>query len=124
MLDVACGHGRHARHLAGQGCRVTAVDVVVVHYLHRPLLPRHAEALRSDGLLLYETFAVGNERFGRPRNPDFLLRPRELLDAFAGLRVLAFEDGIIAGPTPAAIQRLAAVKLEPDAIEPVETLVL
>ena len=65
---------------------------------------------------------VGNERFGRPRNPDFLLRPRELLDAFARLRVLAFEDGIIAGPTPVAIQRLAAVKLEPDAIEPVETL--
>ncbi len=159
VLDVACGHGRHARYLAGRGCRVTAVDVdpacgeslkhvsgvdfiafdleanawpfspssfdavVVVHYLHRPLLPRLAEALASNGLLLYETFAVGNERFGRPRNPDFLLRPRELLDAFTGLRVLAFEDGIVSDP-PAAIQRLAAVKLEPDAIEPVETLVL
>ena len=71
---------------------------MVVHYLHRPLLSRLAEALASNGLLLYETFAVGNERFGRPRNPDFLLRPRELLDAFTGLRVLAFEDGIVADP--------------------------
>ncbi len=56
--------------------------VVVVHYLHRPLLARIRAALARDGLLIYETFATGNERFGRPRNPDFLLRPGELLTAF------------------------------------------
>jgi len=96
--------------------------VVVVHYLHRPLLPHLIESLAPAGLLVYETFAVGNERFGRPRNPDFLLRPRELLAACNGLRVLAFEDGIVAGAPPAALQRIAAVKLEPDATEPVEAL--
>jgi SAM-dependent methyltransferase len=160
VLDLACGHGRHARYLAGRGCRVTAVDVdpacgeslanvngvefhqadlesgpwpfaaasfeaiVVVHYLHRPLLPLIAAALAEGGLLIYETFAQGNERFGRPRNPDFLLRPRELLDAFADLRVLAFEDGAVAGTVPAMIQRLAAVRLEPRATAPVEQLAL
>lgn len=98
--------------------------IVVVHYLHRPLLPLIATALAEGGLLIYETFAQGNERFGRPRNPDFLLRPRELLDAFADLRVLAFEDGAVAGTVPAMIQRLAAVRLEPRATEPVELLAL
>ena len=57
--------------------------VVVTNYLHRPLFPGIAAALAPDGVLLYETFAAGNERFGRPRNPDFLLRPSELLGAFA-----------------------------------------
>ncbi len=57
--------------------------VIVVHYLHRPLFPHLlAEAVAPGGVLIYETFARGNEQFGRPRNPDFLLRPRELLDAF------------------------------------------
>ena len=98
--------------------------VVVVHYLHRPVLPLIAAALADGGLLIYETFAQGNERFGRPRNPDFLLRPRELLVAFADLRVLAFEDGAVAGTVPAMIQRLAAVRLEPRATEPVELLAL
>lgn len=96
--------------------------VVVVHYLYRPLLPRLSASLVAGGLLIYETFARGNEAFGRPRNPDFLLQPRELLEAFADLRVLAFEDGFVAGPPPAMIQRLAAVRLEPRAIEPVEGL--
>ena len=98
--------------------------IVVVHYLHRPLLPLLPQTLAHGGLLLYETFALGNERYGRPRNPDFLLRPRELLDAFGMLRVLAFDDGRIAGDPPAMIQRLAAVRLEPHASEPVEALSL
>jgi hypothetical protein len=96
----------------------------VVHYLHRPLLPLLATALAEGGLLIYETFARGNERYGRPRNPDFLLRPRELLDEYAILRVLAFEDGVVAGTPPAMIQRLAAVRLEPRASDPVEALML
>ncbi len=159
-LDVACGHGRHARWLARRGCRVTAVDVdpacgaslagaddiafvqadlesgrwpfggqtfdavVVVHYLHRPLLPLLAAALAPGGLLVCETFAAGNERFGRPRNPDFLLQPRELLQAFGELRVLAFEDGLQTAPSTAMIQRIAARRLEPTATAPVEALSL
>ena len=98
--------------------------VIVVHYLHRPLLPLLAATLAPGGLLVYETFARGNERFGRPRNPDFLLRPRELVEVFGQLRILAFEDGYVGSPQPALIQRLAAVKLEPSAVEPVETLAL
>jgi SAM-dependent methyltransferase len=97
---------------------------IVVHYLHRPLLPLLSAALAPGGLLIYETFACGNERFGRPRNPDFLLQPRELLDVYADLRVLAFEDGVVAGTPQAVIQRLAAVRLEPRACEPVEALLL
>jgi hypothetical protein len=60
-------------------------------------------------VLIYETFARGNERFGRPHNPDFLLRPGELLDAFAMLTVIAFEQGEVSVPRPAVIQRIAAV---------------
>jgi SAM-dependent methyltransferase len=83
--------------------------VVVVNYLHRPLLADLASTVAPGGLLLYETFAKGNERFGRPRNPDYLLRPGELLDAVRGrLRVLAYEDLEISEPRPAAVQRIAA----------------
>jgi hypothetical protein len=60
-------------------------------------------------VVIYETFARGNERFGRPRNPDFLLRPSELLEAFTTLTVVAFEQGQVSVPRPAVIQRLAAV---------------
>jgi hypothetical protein len=60
-------------------------------------------------VLIYETFARGNERFGPPRNPDFLLRPGELLEAFAGLTIVAFEQGEVSAPRPAVIQRLTAV---------------
>jgi SAM-dependent methyltransferase len=98
--------------------------IVVVHYLHRPLFRHINEALGPGGLLIYETFAVGNERFGRPRNPDFLLRPRELLDAFSGLRIIAFEDGYLTEPFPAVVQRLAARQLEPAASNPIEALAL
>jgi len=70
--------------------------IVVTHYLHRPLFARLADALAPGGLLIYETFVVGHERFGRPTNPAFLLRPRELLDAFGPLlAVLAFEEGVV-----------------------------
>ncbi len=83
--------------------------VVVTNYLHRPLLPRLVAAVAPGGWLLYETFAAGNERFGKPSNPDFLLRPGELLDAVRGaLRVIAFEDVEIADPRPAMVQRIAA----------------
>ena len=83
--------------------------IVVTNYLHRPLFPAIERALAVDGVLIYETFAVGNERFGRPSNPDFLLRPGELLAAFAGLTVIAFEQGEIAVPRAAVIQRIAAI---------------
>ena len=83
--------------------------VVVTNYLHRPLFPGIAAALAPDGVLIYETFATGNERFGRPRNPDFLLQPGELLDAFADLTVVAFEQGEVTVPRSAVIQRLTAV---------------
>jgi SAM-dependent methyltransferase len=83
--------------------------IIVTNYLHRPLLPAIARALAPGGVLIYETFARGNERFGRPRNPDFLLRPGELLEAFTTLTVVAFEQGEVSVPRPAVIQRLAAV---------------
>jgi SAM-dependent methyltransferase len=84
--------------------------VVVTNYLHRPLFPRLLDALEPGGVLIYETFAAGNERYGRPSNPDFLLRPGELLDVVRGrLRVIAYEDIHTAEPKPALIQRLCAV---------------
>jgi SAM-dependent methyltransferase len=147
VLDVACGSGRHARHLASLGLQVLAVDidaaalqalaglagiqtevadleggpwpyagrrfdsVVVTRYLHRPLLVPMIEALAPDGVFIYETFAAGNERFGRPRNPEFLLQPGELLELARGrLRVLAYEDVFVETPKPAMIQRMCALR--------------
>ena len=146
VLDVACGHGRHARWFAARGHAVDAVDrnadalamltgvanvtpqladievdvwpyppgvfagVVVTNYLHRALFPVLLDALTPGGVLIYETFAVGNERFGRPSNPDFLLKPGELLDAVRGrLRVHAYEDLVVDIPRPASVQRICAV---------------
>lgn len=92
--------------LAGE----TFAGVVVTNYLHRPLLPLIVGAVAPGGALLYETFAIGNERFGRPSNPDFLLRPGELLEAVRGtLEVVAYENLEIAKPRPAMVQRIAAV---------------
>ena len=86
--------------------------VVVVNYLHRPRLADLVDSVAPGGLLLYETFAAGHERFGRPRNPDYLLRPGELHDAVRGrLRVLAYEDLDIREPSPAAVQRIAAHRI-------------
>lgn len=147
VLDLACGHGRHARLLAAQGALVTALDrdeaalatlrdvpgittlaadveaglwpfapdsfdaVVVTNYLHRPLFLPIITALCHGGVLIYETFMSGNERYGRPSNPEFLLRPGELLDALGGAcQVVAFEQGLLAGPKPAMVQRVCVLK--------------
>jgi SAM-dependent methyltransferase len=84
--------------------------VVVANYLHRPLFPALIAALAPGGVLIYETFAAGNERYGRPTNPDFLLRPGELLDVVRDrLRVVAYEEGFVSEPRAAVVQRLCAV---------------
>jgi SAM-dependent methyltransferase len=83
--------------------------VVVTNYLHRPLFPRLAESLHEGGLLIYETFMLGNERFGRPSNPEFLLRPGELREAFTGLQVLDFEEGEFERPKRAMLQRICVL---------------
>jgi len=84
--------------------------VVVTNYLWRPLLPAVVEAVADGGWLIYETFAVGNGSVGKPSNPDFLLRPGELLDALRpALRVVAYEDGFLAGPAR-HVQRVCAVR--------------
>jgi SAM-dependent methyltransferase len=138
VLDVASGAGRHAVFFAERGLEVIAVDrepqmipgvqfvkadieggawpfagkrfaaIVVTNYLHRPLFPAIEAALADEGVLLYETFMVGNEKFGRPSNPAFLLETGELLRAFAGLQPIAFEQGRVERPKPAMIQRLCA----------------
>ncbi len=84
--------------------------VVVINYLHRPLFPSLIDALAPGGALIYETFAQGNERFGRPSNPDYLLRPGELLAAVEGrLQVVDYEHGEVSTPRRAVVQRIAAV---------------
>ena len=147
VLDLACGRGRHARHLRDGGLRVVAIDrdadaldslrgldriepvaadlesdpwpfppesfdaVVVTNYLWRPLLPHLVAALRRGGVLIYETFALGNENFGRPANPDFLLRRNELLEfLIPQLNVVAFEQGLVSRPKPAVVQRICAAR--------------
>jgi SAM-dependent methyltransferase len=85
--------------------------VIVTNYLHRPILADVVAAVEPGGALIYETFAAGNEAFGKPTNPDFLLRPGELLEAVRGrLEVVAYEHRIVSQPRTAKIQRLAAVR--------------
>jgi SAM-dependent methyltransferase len=138
VLDVASGAGRHALFFAERGLEVIAVDrerqeipgarfvqadieagpwpftgqrfaaIVVANYLHRPLFTVLENALADEGVLLYETFMVGNEKFGRPSNPAFLLEAGELLRAFGRLQPIAFEQGYVERPKPAMIQRLCA----------------
>jgi len=87
----------------------TFAAVVVTNYLWRPLLPRIVAAVATSGVLLYETFAVGNEQYGRPRNPEFLLREEELLAAVHGqLEVIAYQHGPDGEPATAVRQRIAA----------------
>ena len=142
VLDVACGSGRHARLFAERGVGVIAVDrepqaiegakfvqadlegapwpfagqrfaaIVVTNYLHRPLLPILEASLDEGGILIYETFMAGNERYGRPSNADFLLRPGELLRAFAALTVVAFEQGRVEHPKRAVVQRICALRAD------------
>ncbi|WP_341918515.1 class I SAM-dependent methyltransferase [Polaromonas sp. YR568] len=146
VLDVACGHGRHAYWFHQRNHPLTLVDraqeaiesiaipaasceavvadiengpwpfsgrqfdaVVVTNYLWRPLLPTLLASLAPGGVLIYETFAQGNETVGKPSRPDFLLRPGELLEVCHGLRVVAFEDGFQQGPDRFT-QRIAAVR--------------
>lgn len=146
VLDVAAGHGRHARLFTASGHAVTAVDrhpgalaalrgipgvavieadieagpwpfagrtfdaVVVTNYLWRPLLGDLAQAIGAGGVLIYETFRIGNEAHGKPSNPDFLLRAGELLEFAhaAGLAVVAFESGRVDLPRPAVVERICA----------------
>jgi SAM-dependent methyltransferase len=85
--------------------------VVVVNYLWRPLLPCVLESLAPDGVLLYDTFALGNEAYGRPQDPDFLLRPGELIELVRGrLQIVAFEHGYLAEPRPMVKQRICAAR--------------
>ncbi|HVJ43258.1 MAG TPA: class I SAM-dependent methyltransferase [Dongiaceae bacterium] len=102
-LESATGWPFPARQFTG---------IVVTNYLHRPLLPFLGGALLPGGILLYETFATGNEKFGRPSNPAFLLQPGELLRVAqaAGLMVMAYEHGEVTSPRPAVIQHIAARK--------------
>ena len=113
VLDVACGAGRHARLFLSRGHPVGDVrfgGVVVANYQHRPLFAALIAAVAPGGALIYETFADGNERLGKPRNPDHLLRPGELLDAVRGsLRVVAYEALEVTTPRPAVVQRICAV---------------
>ena len=115
--------------LAGPGIEIVVADledgspwalgtrefdgIVVTNYLHRPLFPHLAGAQAEGGVLIYETFSAGNERFGKPSNPNFLLRPGELLEFAAahGLQVLAYACGEVAEPKRAITQRMVARRL-------------
>ena len=93
-----------------QGGQPRTFDAVVVtNYLWRPLLSTIAQSIAPGGVLIYETFAAGNETVGKPSRPDFLLLPGELLRAFNTLRVVAFEEGFL-DPPARFVQRLAAVR--------------
>jgi len=83
--------------------------VVVTNYLWRPLFPTMLQSLAPGGLLLYETFASGNETVGKPSRPDFLLQPGELLQLCQALQIVAFEDGFLPNPDR-FVQRIAAFK--------------
>ncbi|MCW5653700.1 class I SAM-dependent methyltransferase [Hydrogenophaga sp.] len=86
--------------------------VVVTNYLWRPLLPSIVAAVAEGGVLIYETFAEGNESVGKPSRPDFLLHHGELLHACEGLHVVAYEDGFCDHPER-FVQRIAAVRKRP-----------
>lgn len=85
--------------------------VVVTNYLYRPHFDALLACVAPGGVLIYETFMLGNERFGKPSNPAFLLEPDELLHRVAaGFSVLAFEQGEVAAPKPAMVQRICALR--------------
>lgn len=86
--------------------------VVVTNYLWRALLPVLLQSVEPGGVLICETFAIGQAAFGRPTNPDFLLHPGELLEVCRGLQVVAYEDGVLDSPLR-RVQRIAAVRAPP-----------
>ena len=88
--------------------------VIVTHYLWRPLLPLIVQSVAPGGVLIYETFAAGNETVGKPSRPDFLLQPGELLRATEGLHTVAYENGFET-PPDRFVQRIAAVRPLPTA---------
>lgn len=94
--------------LAGQ----SFAGIVVTNYLWRPRLPDLLALLAPGGVLIYETFMIGNAAYGKPSNPDFLLRSGELREVAqaAGLREIAFEEGYTASPKPAMRQAICAVR--------------
>lgn len=97
--------------LAGQ----TFSGIVVTNYLYRPLMPHLIAALVPGGVLIYETFAKGNEAYGKPRSPDHLLAPGELLEVFGErLSVAAYECGYVTTPRPSVIQHICAVNIPKD----------
>ena len=99
--------------------------VVVTNYLWRDLLPMLMASVANGGVLIYETFAAGNETVGKPSNPAFLLRPGELLKAMRSLRVVAFEDGFetaLNNSAPRFVQRIVAVREPPAAPAPARHL--
>ena len=150
VLDLACGHGRHASFFAERGALVTAVDrdvtalqalattqnvttesrdlegnawpysialfdaIIVSNYLWRPTFASLLATIKPGGVLLYETFMDGNERYGKPSRPDFLLRSNELLTLTRNtFRVVAYEEGDefdAAGQPFAVKQKIAAIK--------------
>ena len=92
--------------------------VVVTNYLWRPLWPQILDSVKPGGLLLYETFAQGNEAFGKPSRPDFLLAPGELLKVCKGWTIVAYEHGQLRQPER-VVQRIAAIKPGADSAHPV-----
>ena len=86
-------------------------DVILgVNYLHRPLFPAIRNSLKPGGIAIWDTFAIGNEKYGRPSNPDFLLGQGELLKLFEGFQILDFADGVVDGPKPAMRQSVICKK--------------
>ncbi|MBR72101.1 MAG: SAM-dependent methyltransferase [Rhodospirillaceae bacterium] len=85
--------------------------VIVTNYLHRPIIPFILESLATNGTLIYETFAVGNESYGKPKNPDYLLKRGELLDiCHKKLSIVAYEDIVVKKPKQAVLQRICAIR--------------
>ena len=87
--------------------------IVVSNYLHRPLFPLLLNSLQDGGVLIYQTFAIGNAAYGKPSNPDFLLYQGELLAHLAAdssMQVIAYEHGYVSTPKPAVVQRICARK--------------
>jgi SAM-dependent methyltransferase len=86
--------------------------MVVTNYLYRPQLPALLKLVAPQGVFIYETFMAGNERFGKPSNPAFLLRSGELLELVRNrFAVVAFEQGEVSSPRPAMVQRICAVRV-------------